>query len=898
MASHQRLRARQAHAPGPTYLAYTPSGKKLVTAGVDNYCRVFTTGSDDEPVTVDECQENNTAVVAGSGFFITGSEDGTVSRYSLENGKFEEILVRTTLPVRDVALSPDGNWIAVASDELVVNLVSIKDKTVRTLRDQPRAVKHVSFDKTGTQLAVSCTDGNVYIYSLDEDQPEMVKKVEGMIKSMESDAESSSKVLWHPDGRAFATPTAMRQIQVMSTSDWERQRVFKTGHTADITAAAWSPNGALLATTSSDLSLCLWDTKTQKLLNKFDEVKATILVMAWHPTENILSYTNNEGELFIHTDIVPDEHVSLLQKPTISAPFFHDPSEGRAGVAPIAKLTNGNLQTLPGRPRQRSGTPDSLEDILGPEFQDDPAQEDGDEEMNDFVVDDDGAGYAQAMGLQKKRTNGHLTAGPEPASKRRAYSSALFRPQIHEPFQPGSTPWRGQRRLLCCSLTGYVETVEQEGKHHTISVKFYDEHTFRNYHFTDIFLYDKCSLNETGTLFACQPNSTGDGNTAMIYYRPHETWTTRTEWRTNLPAGESVTAIALSDSYIVVTTSTNYVRIYSLFGLPIRVYRQKSAPAVTCAAWRNYILTIGNGPVQNDLSTQLLYTIENVKHDVVYQDSDILALPPGTKLTSVFFSSEGDPYVYDSEGVLLVCLHWRNPGQAQWVPMLDTKLLARRAGGGKEESYWPVGVAASLDDALAPKFHCMIVKGREAYPSAPVPHLSEFGFEIPLRSAVDKDGGGVRKRKGRRGSFSHDEDGEDEDDGDDGGAGLTTKSNEAKQYEHEQTFILSSTLHTQLASSTRPSTTHKRALGQLEIAIDRALLQLLGLECLAGEDHGMKALEIVSLMRDANGNMLELAGKVAARYGREVLGEKIRELAERKALARGGGDGDEEEDEL
>jgi hypothetical protein len=52
-------------APGATYLAYTPNGKKLITAGVDNYCRVFSTGSDDEPVTVDNCQEDNTAVVAG-----------------------------------------------------------------------------------------------------------------------------------------------------------------------------------------------------------------------------------------------------------------------------------------------------------------------------------------------------------------------------------------------------------------------------------------------------------------------------------------------------------------------------------------------------------------------------------------------------------------------------------------------------------------------------------------------------------------------------------------------------------------------------------------------------------------------------------------------------------------
>ena len=106
---------------------------------------------------------------------------------------------------------------------------------------------------------------------------------------------------------------------------------------------------------------------------------------------------------------------------------------------------------------------------------------------------------------------------------------------------------------------------------------------------------------------------------------------------------------------------------------------------------------------------------------------------------------------------------------------------------------------------------------------------------------------------------------------------------------HEQAYILSSTLHSQLRSTlshTRPTALQKQSLAGLEVAVDRALLQLLGLECLAGEDHGMKALEIVSLMRDANGKMLDLAGKVASRYGREVLGDKIRDLAERRAAAR------------
>jgi chromosome transmission fidelity protein 4 len=211
--------------------------------------------------------------------------------------------------------------------------------------------------------------------------------------------------------------------------------------------------------------------------------------------------------------------------------------------------------------------------------------------------------------------------------------------------------------------------------------------------------------------------------------------------------------------------------------------------------------------------------------------------------------------------------------------MLDTKCLSRLATGGKQESYWPVGVASSSSGEL--KFHCMIIKGREKYPSAPVPHLSEFSLEIPLSSAID------RKKTLSLNAADLSDDDDDE----------TPKKGETKQQEHEQAFILSSTLHAQLASTlshTRPSASQTRDLAGLEVAIDRALLQLLGLECLAGEDHGMKALEIVSLMRDANGKMLELAGKVASRYGRDVLGEKIRELAEKKAAARGAEEDEED----
>jgi len=90
----------------------------------------------------------------------------------------------------------------------VVKVVNTQDMTrVIYLREQSRPVKHVSFDYSGSTLAVSCSDGIVYFYSLSSEEPQLIKRLDGLIKMTETDSQSSTKVIWHPDGRAFAAPT-------------------------------------------------------------------------------------------------------------------------------------------------------------------------------------------------------------------------------------------------------------------------------------------------------------------------------------------------------------------------------------------------------------------------------------------------------------------------------------------------------------------------------------------------------------------------------------------------------------------------------------------------------------------------------------------------------------------
>ena len=314
-----------------------------------------------------------------------------------------------------------------------MKIVKIEDMTkVKYLREQAKGTKHVTFDPSGRYLAVSCTDGILYIYSLLAEEPELVRKLDGAIRRLEPEDEATSRVVWHPDGTAFAAAEATRDIAIFSTSEWKKEKIFSGGHNGDVTAISWSPNGALLATAGADGQVLLWETKTQKVLQRYGF--SNVINLAWHPSNNSLSFTTSDGELFIYDGVVSSEHQPLLRKPLQAAPIF---------PGPIAEISDNVTRPLTNRPKEsierRAGTPDTLDDILG-----------SDQGMEDFVEDDDGAGYAEGVNAFGKRTNQHLDEIDGHAEKR--LLTSYSKPKTHPSLQPGSTPWRGNRRYLCMNL--------------------------------------------------------------------------------------------------------------------------------------------------------------------------------------------------------------------------------------------------------------------------------------------------------------------------------------------------------------------------------------------------------------------------------------------------------------
>ena len=104
------------HRPGTTRAVYSKDGQFIFTTGADCFVRRFRVGSGEEPLSLDPLHEDAvTGIAVSNERLVTCSEDASVAMFDIKGGESEKIC-RTTLPMRDIAMSPDGQWVAIASE--------------------------------------------------------------------------------------------------------------------------------------------------------------------------------------------------------------------------------------------------------------------------------------------------------------------------------------------------------------------------------------------------------------------------------------------------------------------------------------------------------------------------------------------------------------------------------------------------------------------------------------------------------------------------------------------------------------------------------------------------------------------------------------------------------------
>ncbi|KAI9500951.1 WD40-repeat-containing domain protein [Coemansia spiralis] len=691
---------RYAHAEGYTAIAFARGGQFVCTGGSDSLIRVFHASKaerDQEAVTLEQHSDNVLSLAISKSKMLSGDEEGMVFSFDIgasplsssESLSIEPsgTVLRSTLPARDISISSGDKQVAIATDDEEVRIVSLLDMALlHTLAGHRGSVNSVCYSPDSIYLVSAGCDGTVRVWDMRHRDPSCVHIMHKLAYVCEPGNNMEQfKVRWSLDGRFIAIPCSDHSIKLVERGSWEIAASFAGTHSKMITYLAWSSNSKYIASVGLDKNVVIWDVAARKsILSHL--CSSTPCQVEWNPCNNMLAFTDSTGAMYVWDDVVPVEqgHAPPFElKATEHGTLVRDKAQaGSAGAAnelmsdlfdDTADINNMDSDRMD---EDENGENDQEDD-------EDEDIEDGGEEivdaLDDFVIDDDGAGY-----VERQVPKWAVVGDPQTQS-----------------FQPGSTPWINNRRYLAFNMVGSVISIAQDESHNTVEIEFYDKSVHRDIHFSDSFKFAMAALSESGCLFATTSRefvndqslrgATNADEVSVISYRGFSSWSSNSDWVFKLPSKEHPRCIAASTHGVVVITSQGFLRMFTCGGAQRHI---QSLPnrVVTCVAYRDMVLIIleAAGTIRsNHGQKRLEYEYILLSMDDQSQlATGYCPVAPSSEIVWAGFSEEGHPAICDSKGILRVLHNYWKVGNASWVPILDSRKLAQDRG--RREAFWPV----------------------------------------------------------------------------------------------------------------------------------------------------------------------------------------------------------------
>lgn len=757
-----------AHVTGDTRLTYTPDGRFLYSVGGNSLIRKFANITDSEPITI-EIEEDDFSdapaygVTASDSQLVLFSRIGLVDTFGIESNTRQGTIFRTPLEIREVELGPDQKWLAIMSIDLELKLVNLADPTeIVIIRDHPSSIRHATFHPNGTSLVTSCEDGILRFFDDVTTTPKLVKSLDGVVIKGIANKFDSTKPVWHPSGKIFAVPSAEHHVIFYSRDTYEKvheltfdvnninielkdEKISSNG-TSHINSLGWSYKGRYFAVGLDNGVVLVWDLKDCTIVTSA-QVPGSVIQLLWDPQENSIAFSSDTGTIHLIKNIAPkdNEIFSFLPGSRFTAKInaksssskhngFIDNTAQEDDIIEEderARLLE-EMEELGEKTWKIKNGNNDLIDELSTGIDRDEIGED------DWIVDDDGVGYVEKpkRPLDDEDRHNRPSKRPHHSSSRNGNSTVVNITSIQTPFQPGASHWKNSRRYLSINTVGYVWSVTEDDSH-DVTISFFDSKQNREYHFQDTLGYDLASLTTQGCLFAYSGSkehattmTTENGvSQPKLYFRFHTTIKESWDYTFIKNVHGEISTIALSDTRIQVCTSKGYVFYFTIGGTIVRVTRQSRNLAITSAAWKDYFLVVR----QSGDDDRLVYSIENAKTFEIIQKNDTLDIGSDTKLSTVFFSENGDPCIFDSNGCLSILVSWRAMFQAYWTPILETSILDKDLSGtetivASANKYWPLGMTD--EDRIL----CIPLTTGSSEPAFPMPNPQDYEIQLPYRT--------------------------------------------------------------------------------------------------------------------------------------------------------------------
>ncbi len=191
----------------------------------------------------------------------------------------------STRSVYSVALSPDGQHLAWASEDGSITLWNYQDSSSTILTGHSARVWSVAYSPDGTKLASGGDDSSIILWDAASG-----KKLETL--------ENGNKVRslsWSPDNLHLAAAVGPHVV-IWDTST--KKNVDRPlGY--DINSIAWSPDGKKIAAASSNFVVYIIDPLTGNTTNQLTGHQKQVNCVAWAPDSKLLASGGEDHKVFL-----------------------------------------------------------------------------------------------------------------------------------------------------------------------------------------------------------------------------------------------------------------------------------------------------------------------------------------------------------------------------------------------------------------------------------------------------------------------------------------------------------------------------------------------------------------------------------------------------------------------